>query len=489
MYSVFNSLTAHAMKSPDRAAIRTLNGRTVSYRELLAAVDFLTDIIPESARTIALTGQPSATWIATDLAVTLLGRRLVPVPFFFSPEQIQHVVKDAGADMIINVCASDADLRVDGIRNVVHICDDIAFSAFGRHPLLPSYKGGAERIIYTSGTTGRPKGVRHGDRQLSHAISGIAEVAQARPSDRHLCLLPPALLLEQIAGQFVPIVTGAEIDFAGDAIMASLTGDGRVLAEALDASNPTTTILVPRQLEALLTYAESRNWRPPVSLRLVAVGGAPVSAPVLDTARRIGLPVRFGYGLSECCSVVSLEVGPSALTAPGEVPPSGRPLPNTEVWIEDGQIMVRSPGVMTGYLGRDDIPDRVWRTGDVGRIDPDGRITVFGRLDRLMILPNGRNVSPEWIESLTLSADWIVNARASLNEKRAICITLQVATDMVNVVSDKTDIMLADDLHALFDGLPDYALPEQACLNIAGQSLRTIPLSRETDSVPEKATT
>jgi long-subunit acyl-CoA synthetase (AMP-forming) len=115
---------------------------------------------------------------------------------------------------------------------------------------------------------------------------------------------------------------------------------------------------------------------------------------VAQRAWDLGIPVYEGYGLSECGSVV-------ALNRPGERRPGtvGKPLPGLDVRIEDREIVVRGPSVMEGYL-HGPPTQAVWRTGDVGEIDADGVLTVLGRIDNLLVTPLGRNISPEWIESL-----------------------------------------------------------------------------------------
>ena len=79
----------------------------------------------------------------------------------------------------------------------------------------------------------------------------------------------------------------------------------------------------------------------------------------------------------------------------------GQPLPGLEVAIEDGEIVVQGPTVMDGYLHGEAAPRR-WRTGDAGSLDADGFLTVYGRLDNLIVTPYGRNLSPEWIETMLL---------------------------------------------------------------------------------------
>jgi long-subunit acyl-CoA synthetase (AMP-forming) len=113
-------------------------------------------------------------------------------------------------------------------------------------------------------------------------------------------------------------------------------------------------------------------------------------------AWQLGIPVHEGYGLSECCSVV-------AVNRPGERCSGtvGRPLNGLDVSIVNGEIVVDGPSITDGYLGQDPA-QRPWRTGDLGAIDQDGFLTIHGRKDSLIVTSFGRNISPEWIETMLL---------------------------------------------------------------------------------------
>ena len=136
--------------------------------------------------------------------------------------------------------------------------------------------------------------------------------------------------------------------------------------------------------------------RAPASLRFVAVGGAPVPPQVAEAAWALGNPCIRRHGLSECGSVVSVNrVGDRQ---PGT---AGRALEGLSVSIDDGEIVVDGPSITDGYLGGG-AAERPWRTGDLGAIDGDGFLTIHGRKDNLLVTAFGRNVSPEWIETLLL---------------------------------------------------------------------------------------
>lgn len=153
---------------------------------------------------------------------------------------------------------------------------------------------------------------------------------------------------------------------------------------------------MPQLLKQWVGELQAAGSRAPASLRVVAVGGAPVPRQVADKAWELGIPVHEGYGLSECCSVV-------ALNRPGErrAHTLGRPLEGLIVSIEDGEIVVDGPSITDGYLGQG-AAQRPWRTGDLGAIDQDGFLTIHGRKDSLIVTSFGRNISPEWIETMLL---------------------------------------------------------------------------------------
>ena len=134
--------------------------------------------------------------------------------------------------------------------------------------------------------------------------------------------------------------------------------------------------------------------RAPASLRLVAVGGAAVGAPLLQSARELGIPAFEGYGLSEGASVQTLNL-PGA-DRPGS---AGRPLPHARLRIAaDGEIEVAGSAFL-GYLGSEAPPPAWWPSGDLGSIDADGFLHVQGRKKQVLITAYGRNVSPEWVET------------------------------------------------------------------------------------------
>ncbi len=251
-------------------------------------------------------------------------------------------------------------------------------------------------MIYTSGTTGQPKGVVLGDRQVAATVAGLAAAIGPGPTDRYLSALPQAQLLEQVCGIFLPVLACAETTICPEAIAALFGVSGGAFARVVEASEPTVTVLVPRQLALWVAALRAGEARAPASLRHVAVGGAPVAPALLAEARALGIPACAGYGLSEACSVVAMAQPDEPLD--GSV---GRPIEGVWVHVEDGEIVVSGPTVMQGYLCGERVSTS-WRTGDLGRVE-NGRVWVVGRRDSVIVRSNGRNVAPEWVESEALA--------------------------------------------------------------------------------------
>jgi long-subunit acyl-CoA synthetase (AMP-forming) len=390
------TLAVSARQFPDRIALD--DGRqTVAYGDLPILVEEEGAWLAAQGERFGLLADNGVGWAIADLALHTHALLSVPLPGVFAAAQVQHALDDAGVDCVL----TDDPQRVRELLPGWHVAGTSGRSGFAmfrrqldggaRQPLPP----GTAKITYTSGSTGQPKGVCLGATQLEDVARSLAAATSSFGITRHLCLLPLATLLENIAGIYAPLLSGATcllppssstgMSYAGPDVarmLACITGAG---AESL--------VLVPELLRMLVTAVE-RGWPAPASLKFIAVGGAPVSVSLLESAEAAGLPVFEGYGLSECASVVCLNT-PQARRR-GSV---GRPLPHARLRVaDDGQLMV-SGVTMHGYLGQP--PRRAgeeWATGDLGEIDADGYVYVRGRLRNIYITSLGRNVAPEWVE-------------------------------------------------------------------------------------------
>jgi long-subunit acyl-CoA synthetase (AMP-forming) len=389
MRQLFDSMKRHASEAGDLLAVSDRYGQ-LSRRELFARVTALAADLKGQPRTIGIYAPNGLGWVIAQLACALAGKIVVPLPTFFSPTQLGHVVRDASIELIL-VSEQTAALAVQSGAPTYVI--DIRRSG----PGLPDPIDGFGQIIYTSGSTGQPKGVRHQSGQIAWSAAALGTATAARATDTYLSVLPLPLLLETICSIFIPTLLGAYVHFDTGLAEQVGRGDATGIAKAFEIHRPTMSVLVPQLLKHWVAELKGGGQFAPSSLRFVAVGGAPVPRQVANAAWSLGIPVHEGYGLSECCSVVA--VNRPKERRPGTV---GQPLSGLSVSIDDGEIVVDGPSITDGYLGQGPAK-RPWRTGDLGEIDQDGFVTVHGRKDSLLVTSFGRNVSPEWIETMLLA--------------------------------------------------------------------------------------
>jgi len=384
-------------------------------------------------------------WMVLDLALRIADVVHVPLPTFFSDEQVHHALQTSGAQLLVLAEGSPPPCGITG--------SPMALPALSAHGLgLDAPAGsklpvGTACVTYTSGSTGRPRGVCLSAGTLMATAASLADAAGDIAPRRHLCLMPLSTLLENVAGLYAALLSGAEIALPslqeiGYTGAAGL--DVRTLLSCLNRYRPESIILVPQLLLALVMAAE-QGAELPASLRYLAVGGGRVSPGLLSRARRLGLPVFEGYGLTECGSVVCLN-RPGA-QRDGTV---GQPLPHVRVQIMDGEIVVSGARAL-GYLGDESLPEGPIHTGDLGHIDADGFVHVTGRRKNVFITAFGRNVSPEWVESELLSHPAIAQALV-WGEGQADNVAL-----LVPRFAQQGSGALDAALSTINAGLPDYA--------------------------------
>lgn len=401
----------------------------------------------EGVRVLAIAADNAPDWALLDLAAQAAGIATVPLPPFFSPNQVAHVIGDSGADAIAADGPGSIPLLALPTRFVRELTPALALLKLDALPGVAALPPGTAKISYTSGTTGTPKGIC----LTQHAMDTVARSLAAATRDlgirRHLCLLPLATLLENIAGIHAPLVAGAEIALPGlDEV--GLEGASGVdidrLVRCIGRYRPDSLILLP-QLLAGLVGAVERGARLPSSLRFVAVGGGVVGRTLLDRADRAGIPVYEGYGLTECASVVALNT-PQARRA-GSV---GRPLPHCRVRIAaDGEVLVAG-ATMAGRLGDGAMTSGEIATGDIGRLDAEGFLHIEGRKKNVLITSYGRNVSPEWVEAELTATNSIAQA-ALFGDGRPFNVAVVVPAPGVPASAVERDVGRVN------GRLPDYA--------------------------------
>ena len=392
----------HAREKPGHVALAD-GGRSIAYGELPGLVRAEARFLAAAGGARhALLARNGCAWALADLALHELPALNVPLPRNFTAGQLRHAIGEAGVDALITDEPARLQDLLPGLEPL-GVAPASGLHLFRRRAALherPRVPNGTVKITYTSGSTAEPKGVCLDAGAIDRTAGALAAAIGPLGVGRHLCLLPLPTLLENLAGVLAPLRLGAAciVPPEEDTGMSYSGVDAARLAATLARWRPESLILVPELLRLLLGIVQSGVAMP--WLRFVAVGGAAVSPALLEEARSAGIPAYEGYGLSECASVVCLNLPGAA--RPGSV---GRPLPHLRVRCDArGEIHVRG-AAMLGYLGAE--PAQAGgevATGDLGAIDDDGYVYVRGRARNLFISSFGRNVSPEWIER-ELAAD------------------------------------------------------------------------------------
>ncbi|MFW0792855.1 long-chain fatty acid--CoA ligase [Gordonia sp. CPCC 205515] len=399
-------------------------------------------------------------WSLIDFAIWSAGG--VPVPIYESSSgpQIEWIMEDSAAQVIVVETAAHRTTfeTVEGLSAVkVYQIDAAgpggavaALTAAGADigddevAARRAGVGAADpaTLIYTSGTTGRPKGV-----ELTHAnmLSEIQGVLASNmrtllgPDKRMLMFLPLAHVLAR-AITLVAMEAGVEIGFYGDT---------RNLVPEFANFKPSLILSVPRVFEKVYNTARqgahdggkgrifdlaastaveysTANEKGSVGLLLKArhalfdrlvysklraalggececaiSGGAPLGARLGHFFRGVGIPVYEGYGLTETTAAI-------AVNTPGAVKVGtvGKPLPGNSVRVaEDGEIMLKGGVVFAEYWRNEEasasaLEDEWFHTGDLGKVDADGFITITGRKKELIVTAGGKNVSPAGLEDV-----------------------------------------------------------------------------------------
>lgn len=451
---------------------RTLRGHELSAAVAREQAWLASNAAPDArCAVLANNGIP---WAIADLALHAARRVNVPLPGYFTNAQIIHALDTASVDVLLTDAADRCLQALPGWQQLGTAAGSGLMALSRTQPLatraaLPS---GTTKITFTSGSTGQPKGVCLAAQSIETVAASLAAATTPLQLQRHLALLPLATLLDNIASLYAAPLNGATT------LLPSLAETGihyggvnaTALLNCIEHHAPDSMILVPELLR-LLVAATRRGWRPPSSLRFIAVGGATVAPDLLAQAEAAGLPVYEGYGLSECASVVALNT--PAARRRGSV---GRVLPHAVVQIDTGGQLLVTGQTMLGYLGdekSDGGPTRSGgqvATGDLGHFDADGFLYIEGRASNVIISSLGRNISPEWVER-ELLAETAIGQAVVFGEARPYLMAVLVPSS-ANVGAADIEAALA----RANARLPNYAqvrgwLPANAPFSPADQTL------------------
>lgn len=331
-------------------------------------------------------------------------------------------------------------------------------------------------LIYTSGTTGQPKGVMLTQENI---MAGMETSLYGLPFEKHaeqLCFLPLCHILERIVSLYTPLIVSSTVNFAESpetvfdnlrevspqgfvavprvwekiysrvTVMAQdATAIGRwAFAQAVKAGEARAAHTIDGQAVPFGTALRYRIWdflvlanlRRMLGMNKIVrglTGAAPISPELLKWYHAIGVPLYEGWGMSETSGVGTINL-PTA----NKVGTIGTPVPGSQLRIAaDGEIQVKGPSIFTGYLNKPDktaesfTEDGWMKTGDVGRIDNQGFVTITGRIKDIIITAGGKNITPAEIESRLKFSHYISDA-VVVGDKRKY-LTCLIMIDQENV--------------------------------------------------------
>ena len=343
----------------------------------------------------------SQRYITTMLAIWKAGKTAVPLNYLLPPAELGFIIKDSGMSGLVSSAffgqALAAIKPLFGEQGVILMADepnflasDAATAATYRDPAL---------YLYTSGTTGRPKGVILTHDNLIANVESCQKAGDFDHRDAFLCLLP-FFHTYAITGTFLlPLLNGSRMVLV-DRFQAT-----KVLG-LIQEHKISVFLAIPSMYRVLAATAGDFDVS---SVRFPISGGEPLPVAVAEAfEQRFNVPIFEGYGQTEAAPVVTLNT-------PGQrkLGTIGRPLPDVEVAIWDeqnrvvpigdvGEIMVRGRNVMQGYHHLPEETQKTitggWlHTGDLGKVDDDGFVTITGRKKDL-IISAGENIYPREIE-------------------------------------------------------------------------------------------
>lgn len=379
-----------AAQRPEHPALITAQG-TTTYGELLrqacAAAATLHARGVGAGDRVALSLPPGAPFLAAFHATVMLGAAVVPIDLRLGERE--RAERTAG-------CAVVVDGSLTGEATAAE------------PPLLARFDPDAiATVIHTSGTTAAPRPVELTIGNWVANAVGSALALGLDTNERWLCTLP----LSHVGGLSIPIRSA----IYGTTVVLHERFDAPAVARAIQHDEITLASLVPTTLQRLLDV----GLRSPAHLRCALVGGGPLAPTLVQHAEEAGIAVAQTYGMTEACSQITTSL-------PGEHATAGRPLLGTKVEIaSDGEILVAGPTVAPGVAD----PDGWLHTGDLGRLDGSGRLTVTGRKADT-IVTGGENVAPAEVESVLLAhpavADAAVHGRPDPQWGEAVVATVVV---------------------------------------------------------------
>ncbi len=459
--TVYSLFAAAAEARREEPAILE-DSRTLTFGELSALVDRIAASFPPGVRTVGIIMNHRAEMIAAMLAALKCGARYVPAEPSFPIGRIRFMMKEAEADFVLTEMEYAERLRGLPVRLAdCEICRGDAPAAgepAAQDPEAPAY------VLYTSGTTGRPKGVCVTNRNVCHYVRAFAEEFHPGPGDVMLqySVCSFDIFVEEV---FTSLLNGAALAIPPEEKKENL----RDLMDFVERHGVTMISGFPYLLAEMNHLPQI-----PSSLRLLISGGDVLRGVYVDRLLDQA-EVYNTYGPSETTVCASYFRCSGGTVLEDGTYPIGRPVLGAEIRILDqegkevpqggtGEICICGGGVSLGYIGDreeenrafEHLPDGrvMYRSGDLGRVLPDGNLAFLHRKDT-QIMIYGKRVEVMEVESRLYQCRGVSQAvvRAFTDEQGLAYMTAYI-------VPSGRDIRVSDIRRELAENLTPFMIPE-----------------------------
>ncbi|MBT2440468.1 long-chain fatty acid--CoA ligase [Streptomyces sp. ISL-36] len=406
---------------------------------------------------VALLSRTRYEWVLLDFAIWSAGAVTVPVYETSSPEQIQWILGDSGASLVLVESAAHQEsvesvranlpelkgvwqIEADAVARLTATGADVSDELLDER-MSSAHADDPATIVYTSGTTGRPKGCvlthraffaecgnvverlkplfRTGECSVllflpaAHVFGRLVEVASVMAPIKLGCVPDIKNLTDELASFRPTLILGVprvfEKVYNSARAKAQADGKGKIFDKAAHTAIAYSRAIGSPQGPSLGLRIKHKVFDKLVFSKLRAVlggrgeyaisGGAPLGERLGHFFRGIGFTVLEGYGLTESCAATAFN--PWDRQKIGTV---GQPLPGSVVRIaDDGEVLLHGEHIFTGYWKNETataeaLADGWFHTGDIGTLDEDGYLAITGRKKEILVTAGGKNVAPAVIE-------------------------------------------------------------------------------------------
>lgn len=387
---------------------------------------------------VAILMSNQSRWLVAACALFRRGLVLVPIDYKLSSSEQLALITHAEASVLVT---EQSLLERLGATTVPHVLVSERFDALPEADAEPALVARTREdvacIVYSSGTGGTPKGCVLTHDAYLEQLQALMELFPMRPGHRTFSILPTNHAIDFMVGFVGPFACGATVvhqrTLRPEFLVSTLRDQKithialvpvlleafeRALDEKLDA-RPAWQRAAVEGLSAINLALTREKAAPELSrrllggvhaafgghLELIFAGGAFVDRERAERFYRLGLPVVIGYGLTECCTVATVND-----LRPFRADSVGRPVSGVEIRIHEpgadgvGEVWIRGRTLMKEYLREPELtartitPDGWLRTGDLGSLDASEHLRLVGRSKNMIVTAGGKNVYPEDVE-------------------------------------------------------------------------------------------